>query len=359
MSKKLTTEQFIEKAKLIHGDKYDYSKTIYINYSTKIEIICKKHGSFFQTPNGHLEGKDGCNYCSKKVKKTQEQFIEEAKKIHGDKYDYSKTVYNGIKEKVTIVCKKHGDFTIIADSHINKKEGCPICSGKTYNNFSFIERAKLIHGDRYNYSKTNYINCKEKIIIICPKHGEFSQQPRKHLEGQGCPKCSFGKEPKTFEKEINKIFKKNIILLEEYKDVYTKMKIKCRKCQSISERRPTDLLKGYACYNCSSSSLESFCYNWLSYNKIKFNKNKTFKDLKDNGNLSYDFYIPEKNLLIECQGVQHYYNSFNKPLHEHHKQFHHDWLKRKYAKNNNINLLYINYKESFDKIENKLKENVL
>ena len=79
MSKKLTTEQFIEKAKLIHGDKYDYSKTNYINYSTKIEIICKKHGSFFQTPNGHLEGKEGCNYCSKKVKKNSRTIYRRSK----------------------------------------------------------------------------------------------------------------------------------------------------------------------------------------------------------------------------------------------------------------------------------------
>ena len=103
MTIKSTTEEFIEKAKKIHGDKYDYSKVKYINNHIKVEIKCKEHGIFFQRPNGHLRGSEcikcGLNKISNIKRSNREEFIEKAIKVHGNKYDYSKVNYiNNCKE---------------------------------------------------------------------------------------------------------------------------------------------------------------------------------------------------------------------------------------------------------------------
>ena len=233
MPKKYTTEQFVEKAKKIHGNKYDYSETVYVNYKQKLKIICPIHGVFEMTPDDHLHN-HGCKECGKisiglKERASKEQFIEKAKKVHGNKYDYSITKF------------------------------------ETYRS--------------------------GKIDIICPIHGVFSQDPRAHIRGNGCPYCR-------------------------------------------------------------ESHGEKSIRLWLDDNGIEFKRNYKFKDL---GNLSYDFFIPSKNLLIEYDGEQHFKeNSFGHHNLEIQKQ--RDQLKEEYAKEHNINLLripYTQFKEIKD-ILNKL-----
>ena len=142
MSKKITFEEFIVKAREVHGDKYDYSKVEYVNQLTKVCIICPTHGEFEQTPDSHLHG-HGCPKCVGK-NKTTEQFIEEAREVHGDKYDYSKTYYNGAFKKVTIICPIHGEFWQKPTMHLIG-QGCPKCSGKNkLTTEQFIEEAKKI-----------------------------------------------------------------------------------------------------------------------------------------------------------------------------------------------------------------------
>ena len=199
MGKRKTTEQFIADAVSVHGDKYDYSKVQYKGSKSKVEIVCKAHGSFWQEPTSHLSG-IGCPKCgrinaSNKNKLTNEEFIAKARKIHGDYYDYSKVNYINSKIKVCIICPIHGEFWQQANSHLNG-EGCVKCSyiyrGKiqSISTDEFIKRAKEIHGDKYDYSKVNYISNNTKVCIVCPKHGEFWQTPSGHINSkQGCPKC--------------------------------------------------------------------------------------------------------------------------------------------------------------------------
>ena len=119
-----------------------------------------------------------------------EEFIRKAKKIHGDKYDYSKVEYKNNSTKVCIICPEHGKFWQRPNDHISKKAGCPQCKGThLYTKEEFIEKANKIHNNYYDYSLVKYINNKTHIKIICPIHGEFEQRPDKHLRGQGCPKC--------------------------------------------------------------------------------------------------------------------------------------------------------------------------
>ena len=120
----------------------------------------------------------------------KEKFIEEARKIHGDKYDYSKVEYKNIDTKVCIICPKHGEFLQTPYKHIKNKQNCPKCKGKVTTLEEFIEESKNIHGEIYDYSKVEFINATKKVCIICKTHGEFYMTPNSHLSGQGCPKCA-------------------------------------------------------------------------------------------------------------------------------------------------------------------------
>jgi hypothetical protein len=195
-----TTITFIENAKNVHGDKYDYSKVIYINNSTKIIIICKEHREFKQAPASHLVG-SGCNKCgilstSQKNSSNTEEFIKKAIEINGDKYDYSKVNYINTNTKVIIICKKHGEFYQLTISHINGA-GCSKCNGGCkLTTPEFIKKARDIHGDKYDYSKVEYKKSNTNVIIICKKHDYFLQQPNNHLNGQNCPNCRISNHSK-------------------------------------------------------------------------------------------------------------------------------------------------------------------
>ena len=198
-SAKLTIEEIIKRSKHIHGDLYDYSKVNYLRSSTKVEILCKKHGSFFQNIHHHFNG-IGCPKCgveksSEANRGTLKGFIEKANEIHNNIYNYSKVKYKNNNTKVEIVCKQHGSFFQRPNNHIDSKSGCPICgsnnSGKSSrsNTEDFINKSIEIHGNLFDYSLVNYIDSHTKVDIICKKHGKFKQVPYGHLNGYGCSKC--------------------------------------------------------------------------------------------------------------------------------------------------------------------------
>ena len=193
-----STEEFISKAIIIHGDKYNYSKVQYINSNIKVIIICKEHGEFTQSPSNHLSG-CGCNTCgnisrSEKQRCSTEEFISKAIIIHGDKYEYSKVDYINNNTQIIIICKEHSEFTQSPSDHLSGC-GCNICGRNNMikkqrsSTEEFISKAIITHSDKYDYSKVNYITAREKVIIICKKHGEFPQIPDSHLRGVGCPDC--------------------------------------------------------------------------------------------------------------------------------------------------------------------------
>jgi hypothetical protein len=189
--KKSTTNEFIEKAKLIHGDKYDYSKVTYISNHTKIVIECPIHGEFKQMPYSHLQ-KHGCKKCNDENKPLKiEDFIKKSNKTHNNKYDYSKVKYVDSNTKIEIICKTHGSFLQNPYQH-SIEIGCPNCYEEKHNltNEKFIKKCINTHGDKYDYSETCYLDSKTKIKINCKKHGSFLQFPFGHLSGQGCKKCT-------------------------------------------------------------------------------------------------------------------------------------------------------------------------
>jgi hypothetical protein len=192
-----TTEEWILKAHKVHGSKYNYSKVIYINCKTKVEILCSVHGSFFQTPYHHLRGVN-CSKCSGVYKYVKEDFIAKANVIHNNKYEYSKVEYINSNTSVEIICPEHGSFWQKSVNHL-RGYGCLKCVGKNKTNEEWIENANKIHNNKYDYSKVEYINARTKVEIICPEHGSFFQKPISHVRGSGCIKCAGYYSPTTEE----------------------------------------------------------------------------------------------------------------------------------------------------------------
>ena len=175
-----STEKFIEEAIKVHGDKYNYSKVDYKGNKTDVTIICPIHGEFKQKPSMHLRG-NGCPKCAKNHKINTEEWIDKARKVHGDKYDYSKTVYVDNQTKVCIRTKDGDEFWQLPSNHL-KRSGYRIPITKE----NFVERAEKVHGKKYDYSKVKFVNGRTDVTIICPIHGEFKQSPTAHLSGRGC-----------------------------------------------------------------------------------------------------------------------------------------------------------------------------
>lgn len=195
MPRKLTQDDFIARARKVHGDKYDYSRVNYINSQSKVIIVCKEHGVFEQKPNSHLMGQ-GCPKCGGHMKRTTEEFIEQARSVHGNYYNYDKVVYVNDREKVIVTCPKHGDFRISPDNHIHSKQGCKVCAHERIGLASrlsleeFVRKAREVHGDFYSYDNVVYRDSHTRVSISCPIHGAFKQLPYQHLNGHGCKKCA-------------------------------------------------------------------------------------------------------------------------------------------------------------------------
>jgi len=197
----LTLERFIERAKKLHHSRYDYSRVNFRNVESKIEILCPVHGVFMQRLMTHLKGL-GCDRCGrvevgKKLSHSLERFLADARKAHGDRYDYSRVRYINALSKVTIICPDHGVFEQRPVNHI-REVGCAKCAfestaaQRTLTTQEFIEKARKVHGDRYDYSKVEYKSSHGKVEIGCSKHGSFWQSPANHAREYktGCPGCA-------------------------------------------------------------------------------------------------------------------------------------------------------------------------
>ena len=346
MGKKKTREEFIKDARDVHGDKYDYSKVKYINAKTKVCIICPEHGEFLQTPNSHLSG-NGCPKCaneanSERFRLPLSEFIKKAKDLHKDKYDYSKVDYVNDRTKVCIICPEdgHGEFWQTPNAHTNGA-GCPKCSSNyAPTTEEWIASARKVHGDKYDYSKVKYVNSVTKVCIICPEHGTFLQGPSQHLSGKGCSKCSNNYSPTkeewiTYAREVhgNKYDYSKV----EYVNALTKV---CIICPEHGEfwQGPHSHTKGQGCPKCNLSHLERCVMNYLDEKKITYDYQTRFKWL---GRQSLDFYLPDYNVGIECQGEQHFFPverfGGDKGLNKCKKR---DKLKFKKCQKNGIKVLY-------------------
>lgn len=299
MPRKLTQEEFIKRCKETHPE-YSYEKSIYNGANKPVIVTCPIHGDFETRPSRFIMGaKCGCPKCNTGFIKymSSDQFLERCKKYFPN-YDYSKAIFKGEYDKITVTCPKHNYTWNVITKSLMTGHGCPIC-GKEHSQEKqslttqeFIEKAKQIHGDIYDYSNTEYYNMNTPVTITCRKHGDFKQWPSSHLYTKsGCPKCKQSKG----ETEVECFLKsKNINYIQQY---------------------PIDC-------------------------NLKIN-NKTY----------IDFYLPNYNTFIEYNGMQHYVpiKYFGGELKFKEQQARDDYV-RNYCKENNIKLIEIKYNDNVHSI---------
>lgn len=296
MPRKLTTEEFIQRSVAVHGNKYGYGSVEYKSSVDKVAIVCPEHGLFWQAAISHIRGR-GCPSCYRPPV-TTESYLERAKVVWGDRYDLSGVVYSGSRGKIKVGCEKHGEFYIQADNFL-AGHGCPKCgfensaSAKKPTTEEFIIASRAVHGDKYDYSRVVYVGNKFPVDIICRKHGVFSQRPNDHLFGKGCPFCK--------------------------------------------ESHGEQLIAGF-----------------LTKNDVPFVREKKFKDCMNHKALPFDFFVPKLNTCIEFQGKQHYENvgMFDKEDSLEERQLR-DQIKRDYCASHGIRLVEIRYDQD---IEEELKK---
>lgn len=310
MSLPYTTDSFIEKARTVHGDTYGYDKTVYIHSRKKVKIFCKKCNKYFEQEAGLHIGGHGCQKCwrpgawkktGNKARMSQNDFINKARTIYGNRYDYSKVIYTGNKNNVTIICSVHGEFESNAGNFIHGHD-CYKCSMTENGNHknevarkSFLERARKIHGNRYEY-------------------------------------------------------------LSEYKSAFEKIKMRCTECGRIFHQTPSNHLhvNGYGCKLCKTSKGEAAIEKFLIKNNISFIREATFNNCRGISQvIPFDFYLPKYNTCIEYDGIQHFkITGFGSSSPE--KVFKNlkftDAIKNKYCRDEEIQLIRIPYTD-FDNIE--------
>lgn len=315
------TSQFIEKAQKVHGDRYDYSLSVYKNAKEKIIIICKIHGEFKQVARKHVSGQ-GCRKCcfiklGNDKRKSLEKFIEDAEAVHGDKFDYSKVVYTTANDKITIICKTHNqEFQQTPQDHLRSNGICSKCFPKVKDIETFIQKAQEVHGkDKYDYSKTVYTKGKEKVIIICKEHGEFLQSADNHTAGYGCLKCGLieqGLKSRNLIRKTNEQFVEEAIEVHgqkynyeyvEYTKSYDQVIIEC-KFHGLFWQIAQDHLNGRGCPLCANKT-EGKLLNIL---KNLYNIKRNFKVdwCKNKLRLPFDFCLPDQKIIIELDGKQHF-----------------------------------------------------
>jgi len=276
----------------VHGNTYSYENVIYKGAQIKVSITCKKHGDFLQKIGDHISSQAGCPKCAKIkaaqiTKKPVKDFIEEASKVHNNKYIYSKVSYTNNRTPVTITCPVHGDFKQRPKEHING-HGCVKCTKEKQsiekerlNKSSFIERATKVHGNKYIYNIATYISNTEKMPIKCKLHGYFNQAPREHLHGQGCPKCGYIKSGNKL-RETQEYFLRNAKIVHGdtytyenvvYKGANTKVNITCKVHGSFSQK-PASHLAGRGCSKCSKNGFNIKKPGLLYYIKLSIGANK-------------------------------------------------------------------------------------
>ena len=426
------TADFVARARKIHGRKYDYSRVRYVNVDTPVEVICRKHGSFFPSPGNHSKRKPptGCPKCGDRRGSTtvrerhKTAFVTRAKAVHGEAYDYRNTIYKDARSKLTILCPKHGPFKQEAFSHL-RGIGCPQCgvarrglkrraeAAKT-----FVVKARKIHGRKYRYDKTVYVRASGMIIVNCPKHGDFKQSANNHLHGYGCSKCKadrlreeFADTKAEFVRKAKQRHGSKFSYLGSYVNSRTPVSIRCRKhglfrqnpvdhlngatgcpkcgldalkLNNLSSHEefvrkaravhgssyrfpeayklarqhlevecikhgvfsvtPNNFLRGHGCPVCSESFGERKVARALEKLRLDYTREKKFPDCRDKRPLRFDFWVPKMNALVEFDGLQH---------HEPYELFggrtmfavtqRRDRLKTAYARKKKIRLIRVKY----------------
>lgn len=374
--RRLPIAYFLTKAKEIHGDTYDYSEIQYIDIKTPVGINCRKHGQFMQIPEVHLRSA-GCPTCSHEstasiLRKTTDDFIREAREVHGDRFDYSLVKYKSYHSNVTIICAIHGNFDQSPASHLAAKK-CPPCSFEEAGDMrkktteEFIMEAVAVHGNRYDYSQVVYSGEAINVCIICEHHGEFLQTPSSHLHKKSnCPQCSYITAGLAHRKTLEQFIEDAINIhsdlydysLVKYVGDKKKIEIICKKHQKSFLQVPSSHLRGSGCPLCVNKTAGRMFVE-LQYIYPNIQREGKFEWCKNKKHLPFDFVLPDEKIIIELDGEQHFIQVNNwTPFQETQQR---DRLKMKAANTNGYSVLRLLqtdvYGNKYD-WKNELRSNV-
>lgn len=286
-----------------------------------------------------------------KMKHTNETIINKLKNIFiNEDFSYENVDYKGYNEKIIVTCKKHGDFSK-TPKQLSLGKGCPSCSYNKPTIQKLISKFNKIHNNMYEYNINKYENNRQYIDIYCRKHGYFKQTINNHLNN-GCPKCAGKKLNNDLFIEKSNIIHNNAYsyLKANYKGNKSVVTITCNKHGDFTQIA-NDHLMGHGCPICKSSKGEKIIANFLNENNIKYETQKKFIDCKDNRQLPFDFWIPDRNMCIEYDGRQHFEIiekwGGEEALIDRIKK---DTIKDNFCKSKGIDLLRIRYDEDVEKV---------
>ena len=349
----------------IVGDEYTFLDT-YVNAQTKLRVKHNKCGNIYKVkPNNFFNG-TRCPYCSIYLeRKNASQFKKEVNGLVGNEYVFLDTYINNVT-KLRVKHNKCGNVYKVTPNSFLGGSRCPYCAKSilrnklSKNDDKFKNEINNLVGNDYKFLDP-YVNSYTKIRVKHNKCGRiYKVTPHSFLQCPHCPFCAVDSARKTdaqFKQQVYDLVGDEYTFLDTYVNSVTKLRVKHNKCGRVYEVRPNDFLNTNSrCPYCSSPKGETIISNILDTLNINYEAQKTFDDLKDNQPLSYDFYIPEQNILIEYQGIQHYQpidyfggkNTFK-------YQQQHDKMKDDYAKDNGYNLIAVPYTEdTFNKIKKYL-----
>lgn len=377
MPKAKTQEQFDSELRAIYKDSVEYINTTYVNARSYIELKCKTCSHLWgNTANNFLNHKTGCPKCSNNYQKTNEEWINLFKTVHGDKYDYSKFNYINSSESCIFICKKHNiEFPQPARVHA-KGHGCKLCANENRNKKrktpldKWIEDCKKVHGDKYDYSKSVYKGSNEIIEVICPTHGSFFPTAYNHKKGSNCNSCvDRNKERRLkasnlFESKANKVHNSKFdYSLVHYVNMITEVDIICPNGH-IFKQTPAGHLSGRGCRYCrqylTASKKEMELSDFISSFNLEIISNHrpswfVLEDCKLPSEI--DIYIPELNLGIEYNGIAYHHSSLNKTKYFDNTYVSENFHLEKYNKclEHGINLIHIFEFEDLEEWKEKLK----
>jgi len=323
------TSGFIKKAVAVHDGTYDYTNVVYTHSQTKVCIVCSVHGEFQQTPNVHLSGK-GCYQCGRdatgnKSKKSLDVFVKEAKKVHGDKYDYTNSVYSGSGGDIAIHCNAcNRDFEQRAYRHISGM-GCQVCANRKVaanrkvSKEEFLRRCIEKHGTLFDYTNIDFVSMGTPITLYCKNHGDFVILPSTHMNGAGCKSCglhvAFMHSLETCLEMFRDVHKDTYIYDKvQYDGNRTHVTVTCRKHGDFLIA-PGNHKGGQGCPTCgvNISHGETAIQDWITSLGVQAEKLRKHSII---GNYEVDVYLPEHKLGIEYNGL-YWHNSRTKEQNYH------------------------------------------
>ena len=319
----LNSERFVEKATALWGGRWDYSEVQYTKSNIPVTIVCQDHGTFQQSPTNHLQGGVGCTTCSGQ-EVTSEQFIREAKRVWGSRWDYSSTCYTTAKVSVLITCSEHGDFYQNPRTHLRGQVGCSGCHGRNISEDMFRQRRDLMWGSRWDYSKTGYTHSELPEVITCRVHGDFKQSPANHWRGHvGCSPCSgVGKanQSQFLIRAKDRWGSRWDYTQTHYLRMADKVEIVCPSHGSFFQN-PWSHLRGFVgCSQCvvvSGSNGEKLLGDFIEGLGLEVHRGR--RDLLGDFKLELDIYVPEKKVAIEFNGVYWHSEKFIPPTYHYDK----------------------------------------